>query len=113
MRTGLIATSLAFLTPTAVAQDNNQYLAFGVAKESCATWLASRSSEFVGTDWIMGFWTGANFISAATNKGGETGDSTDGNGIVAEIKKLCAARPSDTIVNTAITVFLRFHLEKK
>ena len=48
----------------------------------------------------IGFWSGLNLANAQT-----VGQYTDGEGIIAEVRKVCATRPSRTLVNATFTAY--------
>lgn len=81
------------------------FAAFGGAR-SCATWQSSAAEIDVGKWWIWGFWSGRNSVLGA-----HVGGGTDGEGIVAEIKLACSARPSATLAWATIQVFERMKAE--
>jgi len=62
-----------------------------------------------GSEWIWGFWTGANAVSGASRiADGKVGHSTDNLGIVGEVRKLCEAEPSIHLFAAAGRTFNRF-----
>jgi hypothetical protein len=65
---------------------------------SCSHWLSQSFNE--GEGWILGFWSGLNFANART-----VGQHTDGEGIIAEVRKVCAARPSMALLNATFTSY--------
>jgi hypothetical protein len=40
-------------------------LLLGIGRQSCAAWMANARSEAEGSAWLLGFWTGANFLEDA------------------------------------------------
>ena len=73
-----------------------QALIAGIGRMSCAHWLSQSFNE--GEGWILGFWSGLNFANART-----VGQHTDGEGIIAEVRKVCATQPSMTLVKATFT----------
>lgn len=110
MRSVSVAVALMLFTVTASAKP---FTMFGVGSQSCASWLATPASEFQGTAWIVGFWSGANYAMASNDTGGQTGDSTDGLGLIGEVKRLCQQHPSESLVKTTINVFQEFAEKRK
>lgn len=76
---------------------------------SCATWLSTQTAYGYGNEWVWGFWTGANAVSAAAGTtDGKVGRSTDNLGIVGEVRKICEAEPSIHLFAAAARTFNRF-----
>jgi hypothetical protein len=101
MRRGtiLITALLALwlMVEPALAQPQ-QALITGIGRMSCSHWLSQSFSE--GEGWILGFWSGLNLANAQT-----VGQHTDGEGIIAGVRKVCATRPSMTLVSATFTVY--------
>jgi len=100
----LLAAGL--LTGAAASAAAQQVYMFGVgATESCATWLSSPESEFQGFTWLLGYWSGMNVASGVSGHQGMVGSTTDSQGTLAEVKKVCARQPSLLLVNATQVVF--------
>lgn len=80
----------------------------GGPNTSCATWLSNPSQFAYGRGFILGVWTGLNMKNP---KSGRVGFSTDGAGIVAEVKLVCEAEPSVDLLVATMTVYNRFEKE--
>lgn len=59
--------------------------------ESCAHWLSTPANEAEGDVWALGYWSGLNTFNDVNHLVGRT---TDGEGVLGEIKKLCRESPS-------------------
>ncbi len=70
--------------------------------QSCATWLSSEAEKYAGEHWITGFWTGLNFNNP---KNHTVGGGIDAEGIVAEIKLVCRAEPSRSLLSATVEVY--------
>ena len=105
MRLGFVVLFLISLSGNSWAKT---YTTFGVGNESCATWLSNPVFENQGVIWLVGFWSGLNNQMAYEGTGGDTGISTDGLGIVGEVKKACKEHPSETLAITVRNVFDNF-----
>jgi hypothetical protein len=96
----------AVLAHTAVAQDTKVSVSMtGIGGMSCAHWRATKEHLSEGTVWIFGFWTGLNYVAAAS---GQTQSGTDTAAIVAEVKKRCAELPSQTLASAVWNTYLEF-----
>lgn len=86
-----------FAAALAASHGSDPVIFYGVGQsESCAAWLSSPQKDQEGFTWIMGFWSGLNAAAVPTGQRADVGRSTDGWGIVGEVRKLCQANPSST-----------------
>ena len=56
-----------------------------------------------GTVWTHGFWTGLNYVAAAS---GQTQPKISMSSIVAEVEKACARKTSQTLASAVWTTYL-------
>jgi hypothetical protein len=75
----------------------------GVGGMSCAHWLSTEEHRLEGTVWIHGFWTGLNYVAAAS---GQTQPRINVSSIVVEVEKACARKASQTLASAAWTTYL-------
>src|SRR5580693_287587 len=75
----------------------------GIGGMSCAHWRSSQEHLLEGTVWIYGFWTGLNYVAAAS---GQTQAKIDEAAIVAEVEKTCAQQTSQTLAGAVWTTYL-------
>jgi hypothetical protein len=75
----------------------------GVGSMSCAHWRSTQERVLEGTVWIHGFWTGLNYVAAAS---GQTQPKTSVPSIVAEVEKACARKASQTLASAVWTTYL-------
>jgi hypothetical protein len=75
----------------------------GVGGMSCAHWQSTRALRLEGTIWIYGFWTGLNYVAAAS---GQTETKVDTAVAVVEVEKTCAQRPSQVLASAVWTAYL-------
>jgi hypothetical protein len=78
--------------------------------QSCAAWLATPGAETEGRWWIAGFWTGRNMQNGGN---GQVGSSTDSEGIIGEIKRICQAEPSLLLINVAARIYVEMDRERR
>ena len=104
---GLFLALLLAFTTGATAQSGRVQV-FGQGNISCASWLQNSVMEAAGDDWVQGFWSGANAALQA-----QTGHSTDGVGVLGEVKLECEAHPSEQLFDAAVTLYVRFRGQGK
>ena len=98
----ILATTLLALwlmIGSALAQRPQTLIAGIGGQINCSQWLRSESIV-EGDAWVLGFWSGLNYANVRT-----VGQHTDGEGIIAEVRKVCAARPSMVLLNATFTVY--------
>jgi hypothetical protein len=83
---------------------------FGIGIASCAHWLSLPNKVEEGNAWLLGYWSGENSMNPRNHK---VGDSTDGDALIAEVKKICQAEPSTTFANAVDRVYGRFEFQGK
>jgi hypothetical protein len=100
----VIALAL-FATPATAAPKDTEYnvTILGVGRLSCATWKADYASQ--GASWILGYWTGMNFMNAAHH---QVGGSVGSVGILDAVTRFCAAKPSTVMMQAINTVYRDF-----
>ena len=75
----------------------------GIGGMSCAHWQSTQALRLEGTIWIYGFWTGLNYVAAAS---GQAESKVDTAAILAEFKKTCVQRPSQVLASAVRTAYL-------
>jgi hypothetical protein len=74
----------------------------GIGGMSCAHWQSTQALRSEGTIWIYGFWTGLNYVAAAS---GQTETKVDTAAVMVEVKKTCAQRPSQVLASAVWTAY--------
>src|SRR5882757_2061672 len=75
----------------------------GIGTLSCAHWRSSAASRAEGTVWILGFWSGLNYVAAASEQ------SQPGAGekqVIAEVVKLCTRDPSQVLASAVWAAYV-------
>jgi hypothetical protein len=98
-----IAVLLAAVTAGFAAEGS--YTVYGVGKESCANWKFAKGDAAEGNAWVLGFWSGLNASAGALGR--RQVDSTDSQGIIAEVTKTCDQSPPKALAAAVIDTFLR------
>jgi hypothetical protein len=75
----------------------------GIGGMSCAHWRSTQEHLREGTVWIYGFWTGLNYVAAASDQAQAKIDTT---AIVAEVEKTCAQQTLKTLASAVWTTYL-------
>ncbi len=109
MAKAVLLAALACAVPAcpALAQDAKVSVGMtGIGGMSCAHWRSTNEHLSEGTVWIYGFWTGLNYVAAASE---QAQSGTDTAAIVAEVKKTCAQSPSQALASAVWTTYLEFN----
>jgi len=77
----------------------------GIGGMSCAHWQSTQALRLEGKIWIYGFWTGLNYVAAAS--GQET--KVDTAEVMVEVKKTCAHRPSQVLASAVWAAYLELN----
>jgi hypothetical protein len=105
----VLLAALVFVAPAqpALAQDTKVSVGMtGIGGLSCAHWRSTKEHLSEGTVWIYGFWTGLNYVAAASE---QAQSGTDTAEIVAQVKKTCAQVPSQSLASAVWTTYLEFN----
>jgi hypothetical protein len=105
MRRVLLAV-LVFAAPVCLVSAQDAKVAvdmMGIGGMSCGHWRSTQEHLLEGTVWIYGFWTGLNYVAAASDQAQARIDMA---AIVAEIEKTCARQASQTLASAVWTTYL-------
>jgi hypothetical protein len=75
----------------------------GIGGMSCVHWRSTQEHLLEGAVWIYGFWTGLNYVAAASD---QTQAKIDMAAIVAKVEKTCAQQKSQTLATAVWTTYL-------
>ena len=75
----------------------------GIGGMSCAYWQSTQALRSEGTIWIYGFWTGLNYVAAAS---GQPESKAGTAAVLAKVGKICAQRPSQILASAVWTAYL-------
>ena len=102
----VLIAALVFAAPVCLfsAQDTKVSVDMvGIGRMSCAHWRSTQAHRLEGTIWIHGFWTGLNYVAAAS---GQTQPKISMSSIVAEVEKTCAQQTSQTLASAVWMTYL-------
>jgi hypothetical protein len=102
----VMIAALVFATPVCLvsAQDSKVSVdMIGIGRMSCAHWRSTQEHRLEGTIWVYGFWTGLNYVAAASD---QTQAKIDVAAIVTQVEKTCAQQTSQTLASAAWITYL-------
>ena len=103
----VMIAALVFAAPVCLvsAQDTKVSVdMIGIGHMSCAHWRSTQAHRLEGTIWIYGFWTGLNYVAAASDQ--TQAKKIDVAAIVAQVEKTCAQQTSQTLASAVWTTYL-------
>ncbi len=98
----VLLTALAITASTARAGEASINLA-GIGSRNCSYWLSSRDHKLEGTVWIYGFWSGLNYVAAASQ---QDQPKTSGAAIIATVEAVCRDKPSQILAAAAWAAYI-------
>jgi len=102
----VLLAALAFAAPACpvLAQDAKVSVdMIGIGGMSCAHWRSTQQHRLEGIIWIYGFWTGLNYVAAASD---QTQAKINVAAIVTDVEKTCAQQTSQTLASAVWTTYL-------
>jgi hypothetical protein len=86
------------------AMSADQVMITGIGSKSCTHWTSAPDLKSKGEDWALGFWSALNYVAAVTKT--QNPLIIDPNNMLAEIEKMCAQRPSQSLADSVWITFL-------
>ena len=102
LKPALIAALLCAAAAPAMATDVSVSMS-GIGRMNCAHWQSTPQLRAEGTVWIHGFWTGLNYVAAASE---QSQADIDAASIISEVDKTCAKRPSQLLASAVWATFV-------
>src|SRR5947207_8472756 len=75
----------------------------GIGGRTCAYWLSSQAHKSEGTIWIYGFWSGLNYVAAAS---GQDQPQANSAAMIDAVEKLCRREPSRVLGTAAWSAYI-------
>lgn len=75
----------------------------GIGGKSCAYWLSGEGHQSEGSVWIYGFWSGLNYVAAAS---GQDQSQASSAAMIAAVEKLCRQEPSRVLASAAWSAYI-------
>jgi hypothetical protein len=98
----LFIVSLSTAT-AAVAEDKLSVNLGGIGSKTCGYWLSGKGQKLEGTVWIYGFWSGLNYVAAASDQDQSRATSAD---MVDAVEKACKREPSRILASAAWSAYV-------
>jgi hypothetical protein len=104
--TTMASTGAPVVSTAAPASDKGEFSVWlvGIGSKSCAHWTSSPDLKAKGQDWALGFWSALNYVASATKTRSQL--MIDPDIMFADIEKMCALRPNQSLADTVWLTFL-------
>ena len=103
-RIGFFILALSLLSSHSVAGETKVAVQLnGIGAMTCAHWRSTAASRAEGTVWIFGFWSGLNYVAAASD---QTQANSNEKALIAEVVKVCATDPSQILASATWAAYL-------
>jgi hypothetical protein len=104
----LLSTCVAPANAAGEVEDSNQneQLAVNLAgfgSKTCSEWLSSSSHKLEGAVWIYGFWSGLNYVAAASEQRQSQASSAD---MLDAVERVCRRGPSQILASAAWVAYV-------
>lgn len=93
----------ALVCPASAEETRVSVQMMGIGGMSCAHWQSTQARRSEGAVWIYGFWTGLNYVAAASDQSQSKIETT---AIVANVEKTCAQLPSQALASAVWSTYL-------
>jgi len=97
-----------FSSPSSAEETKVSVQMSGIGALSCKNWRSTPARRSEGTIWIYGFWSGLNYVAAASE---QAQSDVTGTAMVNEVDRICTQQPSEVLASAAWTAYL--NLAKK
>jgi hypothetical protein len=101
----VLIAALIFAAPACLVSAQDARVSvdmIGIGRMSCAHWRSTQERRLEGTIWIYGFWTGLNYVAAASD---QTQAKIDVAAIVAQVEMTCRQQTSQTLASAVWTTY--------
>lgn len=75
----------------------------GIGSKTCSDWLSSPGHKLEGAVWIYGFWSGLNYVAAASEQKQHRASSAD---MIDAVEKVCRRGPSQILASAAWSAYI-------
>ena len=109
LKPGLLILLLA--TAAADAAESSDKLTVnlaGAGSRTCAYWLSSQQHKTEGTVWIYGFWSGLNYVAAASE---QDQAKTTSAAMVTAVEEACRRDPSRVLATAAWSAYVGLEMK--
>jgi hypothetical protein len=98
----ILLLSLVMAADAARAEDASINLA-GIGSRTCSYWLSGQEHKSEGMVWIYGFWSGLNYVAAASQ---QDQSKASGAAMIAAVEAACRREPSRILATAAWSAYI-------
>jgi len=99
---------ILLLSTAAAAGSETKVNLAGIGSRTCAFWFSSPNHRSEGVVWIYGFWSGLNYVAAASeqNQSKATSDA-----MISAVEQTCRNHPSRVLATVAWSAYIDLNKE--
>ena len=75
----------------------------GAGSKTCAYWLSNQRHKAEGTVWIYGFWSGLNYVAAASE---QEQSQAAGGALITVVEEACRRDPARVLASAAWSAYV-------
>jgi hypothetical protein len=110
-RMWILLLGAGLLSPVAKAEESRVAVELnGIGAMTCAHWRSTATTRGEGIVWIFGFWSGLNYVAAASE---QDHPNLNDKQVIAEVARICATDPSQILASAAWSAYVNSNSLKK
>ena len=110
-RMWILLLGAGLLSPVAKAEESRVTVELsGIGAMSCAHWRSTATTRGEGIVWIFGFWSGLNYVAAASE---QDHPNLNEKQVIAEVTRICATDPTQVLASAAWSAYVNSNSAKK
>ena len=110
-RIWILLLGAGLLSPVARAEESRVAVELnGIGAMSCAHWRSTAATRGEGIVWIFGFWSGLNYVAAASE---QDHPSLSEKQVIAEVVRICATDPSQILASATWSAYVNSNSPRK
>lgn len=110
-RIWILLLGAGLLAPVAQAEESRVAVELnGIGAMTCAHWRSSAATREEGIVWIFGFWSGLNYVAAASE---QDHPNLSAKQVIAEVARICATDPTQVLASAAWSAYVNSNAAKK
>jgi hypothetical protein len=110
-RTWILFLAAGLLASAAKAEESRVTVELdGIGAMTCAHWRSTAATRGEGIVWIFGFWSGLNYVAAASE---QDHPSLSEKQVIAEVARICATDPTQVLASATWSAYVNSNAAKK
>ena len=111
MKLALTALLLFSITGVPSAMSADPIMIAGIGRQTCTYWRSTSELKAEGEKWVLGFWSGLNYVAAVTKEQNQL--IIDPQEMLDAVEKMCMERPLQSLADTVWITFLKLNKSRR